>query len=135
MLNKVMLIGRITRDLEIRKTRENLSVLNFTLVCNSSGSKDSEPDYINCVAWREQADYLGMYAGKGDLIYAEGAMKTRKYEKGGNTYYTTEVQCRDVKILVRKKKEEVPSFSPAEPEDSADEDYEDYTDEGETKLF
>ena len=65
MLNKAMLIGRITRDMELKKSPQNLSVVNFTLVCDSR--KDSEPDYINCVAWRNTAEFLVEHCGKGDL--------------------------------------------------------------------
>lgn len=104
MLNKVMLIGRITRDMELKKSPSNLSVVDFTLACDSK--KDGNPDYIKCVAWRNSADFLADHCGKGDLLYVEGAIKTRSYEnKAGQKVYVTEVQCSEVKLLAKKKAE------------------------------
>ena len=102
MLNKVMLIGRIVRDMELKKSPQNLSVTDFTLACDSR--KEGSVDYINCVAWRNSAEFLVDHCGKGDLIYAEGALKTRSYEnKAGQKVYVTEVQCSEVKLLSKKK--------------------------------
>ncbi len=102
MLNKVMLIGRITKDMELKKSPQNLSVVDFTLACE--GSKSGSVDYISCVAWRQSADFLVDYCDKGDLIYAEGAIKTRSYEnRSKQKVYVTEVQCSEVKLLAKKK--------------------------------
>lgn len=102
MLNKVMLIGRITKDMELKKSPQNLSVVDFTLACE--GGKSGSVDYISCVAWRQSADFLVDYCGKGDLIYAEGAIKTRSYEnRSKQKVYVTEVQCNEVKLLAKKK--------------------------------
>ena len=102
MLNKVMLIGRITKEMELKKSPQNLSVVDFTLACE--GSKSGSVDYISCVAWRQSADFLVDYCGKGDLIYAEGAIKTRSYEnRSKQKVYVTEVQCSEVKLLAKKK--------------------------------
>ena len=102
MLNKVMLIGRITKEMELKKSPQNLSVVDFTLACE--GSKSGSVDYISCVAWRQSADFLVDYCGKGDLVYAEGAIKTRSYEnRSKQKVYVTEVQCSEVKLLAKKK--------------------------------
>ncbi len=133
MLNKVMLIGRITKDMELKKSPQNLSVINFSLACDSG--KNGNPDYINCVAWRQSAEFLADYCGKGDLIYVEGAIKTRSYEnKSGQKVYVTEVQCSEVKLLAKKKTNEVQQTITEEPEDGfRDPDYD--FEEEERRLF
>ena len=133
MLNKVMLIGRITKDMELKKSPQNLSVINFSLACDSG--KNGSPDYINCVAWRQSAEFLADYCGKGDLIYVEGAIKTRSYEnKSGQKIYVTEVQCSEVKLLAKKKTNEVQQTITEEPEDGfRDPDYD--FEEEERRLF
>ena len=119
MLNKAMLIGRITKDLELRKSPQNISVVNFSLACDSG--KSGSPDYINCVAWRQSADFLADYCGKGDLVYVEGAIKTRSYEnKAKQKVYVTEVQCSEVKLLAKKKAAGEVQTS---PEESAESEY------------
>ena len=66
MINRVVLVGRITKDPELRKTRSGLSTVSFTVACNRRVSKDQEQqaDFINCVAWRQTADYMANYVKK-----------------------------------------------------------------------
>ena len=131
MLNKAMLIGRITKNIELKRSLQNLSVVNFTLACDSK--KKDEADYINCVAWRNSAEFLVDHCGKGDLIYAEGAIKTRSYEnKSGQKVYATEVQCNEVKLLAKKKGENQPTLEETN-DDNYDPDY-DFEEEG-RKIF
>ena len=104
MLNQVTLLGRITRELELKKAPDNQSVLEFTLACESDQrSKEDKPDYINCEVWRGGADYLHLYATKGDLILAKGSIKPRYYEKDGLKLNKTVVLCNSVKIVSKKQ--------------------------------
>ena len=104
MINRVVLVGRLTRDPDIRKTQSGLSVANFTLACDRrySGGKgqDKQTDFINCVAWRQSADFLGQYGRKGALVGVDGRIQVDSYDdKVGNRTYKTTVQCDDVKLL------------------------------------
>ena len=104
MINRVVLVGRLTRDPDIRKTQSGLSVANFTLACDRrySGGKgqDKQTDFINCVAWRQSADFLGQYGRKGALVGVDGRIQVDSYDdKVGNKTYKTTVQCDDVKLL------------------------------------
>lgn len=109
-MNKVCLVGRLTKDIEIKKTTSNLSIVNFTLAVNRRLSKEAkqqgqqEADFIYCVAWRGAADYLGQYAKKGDRIALEGRLQTRSYDTNeGKKAYVTEVVCESVEILFEKQ--------------------------------
>lgn len=104
MINRVVLVGRITKDPELRKTQSGLSTVSFTVACNRRVSKDQEQqaDFINCVAWRQTADYMANYVKKGALLGVEGRIQTRNYEdQSGKRVYVTEVVCDSVQTLVR----------------------------------
>lgn len=103
-MNRVCLVGRITKDPELRKTQSGLSTVSFTVACNSRVSKDQEQqaDFINCIAWRQTADYMANYVKKGTLLGVEGRIQTRSYEdKSGHKVYVTEIVCDSVQTLVR----------------------------------
>ena len=95
MINKVILVGRITKDPELRKTSSGISTVSFTLACNrrfsnSQGGQDA--DFINCVAWRQSADFMANYVKKGSLLGVEGRIQTRNYkDQSDRTVYVTEV--------------------------------------------
>ncbi|MCR5230047.1 MAG: single-stranded DNA-binding protein [Solobacterium sp.] len=106
-INHVVLVGRITRDVEVRKTPAGTSLATFTVACdrryassqnNANGQQTA--DFINCVAWRQSADFLGSYAKKGTLVGVEGSIQTRNYtNQSGQKVYVTEVVCDRVQIL------------------------------------
>ena len=101
-INKVVLVGRLTKDVEIRKTQSGLSVAQFTVAVNRrcSDNKEQTADFINCVAWRQSADYLGSYSHKGSQVGIEGRIQTRNYDdKDGKRVYVTEVVCESVSLL------------------------------------
>ena len=90
MLNNVTLIGRLTKDLELRKTTTGVSVCDFTLAVDRSRGEGT--DFINCRVWRQSAEYLTKYAEKGFMIYIAGRIQTGSYEnRDGNKVYTTQV--------------------------------------------
>ena len=107
MINRAVLVGRLTRDVEVRKTQSGISCAMFTVACDRNRKKDensNEPtaDFISCVAWRQPADFLGQYARKGALIGVDGRIQTRNYEKDGQRIYMTEVVADQVRLLESK---------------------------------
>ena len=104
MINRVVLVGRLTRDPEIKKTQSGLSVADFTVACDrrySGGDgKDRNAGFINCVAWRQSADYIGQYAHKGAIVGVEGRLQIDNYEdKDGRRVYKTTIQCDNIKLI------------------------------------
>lgn len=104
MFNKVVLIGRLTRDPELRHTTNNIPVCSFSLAVNrpySSSNSDKDVDFINCTAWRKQAENVSRYVSKGSLVAVEGKIQTREYmdEKINAKRYFTEVVCDSVTFL------------------------------------
>ncbi len=112
MINRVVLVGRLTRDVEVRKTTSGLSVATFTVACDRRGSSSGNnnqqsADFISCVAWRQSADFLGSYARKGAMVGVEGRIQTRNYQNAqGQTVYVTEVVADNVTLLESKAQSE-----------------------------
>ena len=93
-MNNVCLIGRMTREPELRSTETGTSVCSFSLaVQRSFKNKDGEyeADFINCVAWRNTAEFISKYFKKGQQIGVKGEIQTRKWDDNGTTRYATEV--------------------------------------------
>ena len=104
-MNKVLLIGRITKDLELRHTPNDKAVCDFTLAVN----RDKEnADFINCVVWNSQAENLCKYQGKGSLIAVFGELRVDTYEVEGNKRYKTYVYVNNIEFL-SKKEETIPT--------------------------
>ena len=95
MLNRVILMGRITHDLELKQTPSGVSVLSFSVAVDRNFAKQGEErqtDFINCVAWRQQAEFISRYFGKGRMIAIEGNLRTRSYDdKNGVKHNVVEV--------------------------------------------
>lgn len=109
MLNKAILTGRLTKDIDLRKTQSGLSVTQFTVACNRRTGKDAEQltDFINCVAWRQSAEFLSKYAHKGSLVGVDGRIQTRSYDKqDGTKAFVTEVLAEHVDLYDSKPKAE-----------------------------
>ena len=104
-MNKVCLIGRITRDPELRYTSSNVPTVRFTLAVNrtfQNQNGEREADFINIVAWRNQAENVKKYVSKGSLVAVEGRIQTGSYEKDGQRIYTTDVVADNVQFLESK---------------------------------
>jgi single-strand DNA-binding protein len=102
MINKVILVGRITKDPEVKSTQSNIPVVTFTLAVNrqfTDQSGERQADFIQCVVWRKQAENLARFVKKGALLGVEGRIQTRNYESDNGTRYVTEVVCDSVQFL------------------------------------
>ncbi len=107
MLNRVILMGRITQDLELKQTTGGTSVLSFSVAVDRSFVRQGEErqtDFINCVAWRQQAEFISKYFGKGRMIALEGNLRTRTYDdRNGTKHYVTEVYVDSVSFTGEPK--------------------------------
>lgn len=105
MLNRVVLVGRITKDPEVRMTASNIAVCSFTIAVNrqfADANGTRQADFINCVVWRAQAENLGKFVKKGSLLGIDGKLQTRSYESETGTKYITEVVCDSIQFLESK---------------------------------
>lgn len=106
MLNRVVLVGRLTKDPELRVSQNNIAVANFNLAVNrpfTNQNGERGADFINCVVFRKQAENVNQYVKKGSLVGIDGRIQTRNYEnKDGQRVYVTEVVCESVQFLEPK---------------------------------
>ena len=102
-MNKVILIGNITKDIQLETTTNGLSVAKFSVaVARTFGEKQA--DFINCISWRGQAENLSKYCKKGDKVSIVGRIETSSYDaKDGTKKYKTEVVCEEIEFLNTKK--------------------------------
>ena len=109
-MNKVILIGRLTRDPELRYTSSNIPVATFALAVDrpfTSQSGERETDFINIVVWRKQAENCKNYINQGSQVAVEGRIQTRNYEdQNGQKRYVTEVVADNVQFLDTKASRE-----------------------------
>ncbi len=104
-INKVILIGRLGNDPEVRYTPDGTAVANFNIATSdewtdkSSGERKERTEWHRVVAWRRLGEICGEYLSKGKQVYVEGKLQTRSWEKDGVTRYTTEVIASDVQFL------------------------------------
>lgn len=103
-MNKVVLIGRLTRDSEIRYTESQTAVCEVNLAVDREYKKD-EADFIKCKVFGKLGETLNKYTKKGDLIALSGRIQTGSYEKDGKKNYTFEVVADSIKFLQQKKEE------------------------------
>ena len=105
MLNRVILMGRITQDLELKQTQSGISFLSFTIGYVRQG-EERQTDFINCVAWRQRAEFINNYFAKGRMIAIEGNLQTRTYDdKNGVKHYVTEVIVDNVSFTGEPKQQ------------------------------
>ena len=106
MLNRAVLMGRLTRDPELRQTPNNVSVVTFTLAVDRNYQADKnnrQADFINIVAWRHTAEFVAKYFSKGQLVAVEGSIQTRNYQdKDGNNRTAFEVVADQVYFAEKK---------------------------------
>lgn len=106
MINRTVLVGRLTKDPELRYTSSNIAFARFTIAVNrtfAGPSGEREADFIQCIAWRRQAENLARFVRKGSLIGVEGRIQTGSYDdKDGIRKFTTDVVCDSVQFLEPK---------------------------------
>lgn len=111
-MNKVSLIGRLTKDIELRYTANTQKAMaKFTLAVNRLKREDGA-DFINCIAWGKTAEIMEKYVKKGHLIGITGRIHTGSYEKDGHKVYTTDVMVEGMEFLERREKESNPAPKP-----------------------
>ena len=106
-VNKVILIGRLGKDPEVRHNDSGTIVANFPIATSETykdakGEKKETTDWHNIVMWNQIAEIAEKYLKKGSLVYLEGKLKTRSWEKDGVTRYMTEVICNNMQMLGTK---------------------------------
>jgi single-strand DNA-binding protein len=134
-VNKVILIGNLGRDPEIRYTANGTPVANFTMATtdrwtDASGERKERTEWHRVVVWSKQAEIVSEYLRKGRQVYVEGSLQTREWtDREGNKRTTTEIRAQRVQMLGGRPEEREPAEAPAErvsqvaePESSYDED-------------
>ncbi|MBP2640426.1 MAG: single-strand binding protein [Firmicutes bacterium] len=103
-MNKVILVGRLTRDPDVRTTQTGRFVASFTLAVDRIVAKGAEQqtDFIPVVAWGQLAELIGNHVAKGHRLLVDGRMQVRTYEKDGQKRWVTEVIAQNVEFLERK---------------------------------
>ena len=109
MLNKIIIMGRLTRDPELRRTGSGTAVTSFSLACDrdfKSQSGDKETDFIEVVAWKNTAEFVSKYFSKGRMAVVEGRLQIRDWtDKAGNKRTTAEVVADNVYFADSKRSE------------------------------
>ena len=137
MINTVALMGRLTADPELKHTHNGVAVVSFCIAVNRR-FKDQQADFINCVAWRQTAEFICKYFHKGQMIGLEGSIQTRNYtDRDGNKRYATEVLAENVSFCESKKSENhsqptssaapAAAASPSDYSSGSSEDFEEVT--------
>ncbi len=130
-INSVVLVGRLTKDVEVRKTGSGISYARFTVACDrrysggQNNQQNNQPtaDFIGCVAWRQSADFLGSYGRKGSLVGINGSIQTGSYtDRDGKKVYTTDIVCDRVQLLESRSSSQAQTsnnggYMPPEPQD------------------
>lgn len=107
-LNKVILCGRLTADVELKTTTSGVSVCSFTIAVNRRTGKDQEQkaDFISCQAWRQTAEFISKYFKKGNSICIAGSIQTRSWkDQNGNNRYATEVVAEEAMFVDSKSED------------------------------
>ena len=116
MINRVVLVGRLTRNPELKYTTNGIANLKFSLAVNrtyTGANGERQADFINCMAWRGTAENMAKFLKKGALIGIEGRMETSSYQTtDGSTRYSTYVVCDHVQFLESKKSQGQSQSSP-----------------------
>ena len=112
-MNTIFLTGNLGKDPVVRYTANNVAVCNFSLGVSRPHNHDAT-DWIDCVAWRHNAEFVGKYAKKGDRVGAVGSMTVREYEdSNGNKRRAYEVQCEAVELFGKRKTNDTAEAKPA----------------------
>jgi single-strand DNA-binding protein len=117
IINKVILLGRLVKDPEVRNTQNNTMVCSFSLAVNRRFKQEGQPDadFINIVAWNKTAEFVAKYFAKGQQVAVVGRIQTRNYDdKDGKKVYVTEVVAEEVHFAESKRQDNNTGFEPVE---------------------
>ena len=108
MVNKVILVGNLGRDPELKHLPSGQGICQFSIATSESytdkaGQKQEKTEWHRVVVWEKLAEVCARFLGKGSKVYVEGKLQTREYEKDGQKHYQTEIVAREVKFLSEKK--------------------------------
>ena len=122
-MNKVCLVGRLTRDAELRSTASGVNTVTFDLAVKQSFKTEGEykADFVRCVAFRNQAMFLSNHGKKGDIVSLEGRLRNNFWEKDGVKHYGSEVEVKELEIFSTKR-EDVPELPAEFSADTEDDD-------------
>lgn len=129
MINQVVLVGRLTKDPELRMTQNGTKVCSFNLAVNRKTQVQGQPDadFINCVAWSKTAELMEQYLSKGSQIGVEGRIQTRSYDnQQKQRVYVTEVVVNSITFLEPKKQEDNSGYWPDSPAEGPQNPYQAY---------
>ena len=121
MINRTVLVGRLTKDPELKRTSSDIPYARFTVAVNrtfAGPNGEREADFIQCIAWRRQAENVSRFVKKGSLVGIEGRIQTGSYDDAnGVRKYTTDVVCDSVQFLEPKNSQNdyEPSYVPNQP--------------------
>lgn len=119
-MNKVILVGNLTKDPELITTSNGVDVSRFTIAVQrkyKNANEEYESDFINCVAWRSSAEFIHKYFKKGNKIGIVGSIQTRSYDaEDGTKRYITEINVEECEFVQSKKSDDNKSEEPKEPE-------------------
>lgn len=124
MLNKAILVGRLTKDPELRSTQSGVSVVSFSVAVTRSYARQGEErqtDFINCVAFRNTADFISRYFSKGSMIGVDGSIQTRTWDdQEGKRHWVTEVMVNEAHFVESKRDSAAAGGTAAPVGDGAD---------------
>ena len=107
-MNKVQLIGRLTKDPDLRYTKNNIAVASYTIAINTGYGEKQQTDYINISTWGKSGEFVSKYFKKGQAIGIVGRLNSNNYEdKNGNKRYSLEVITEDIEFIGDKKEEKI----------------------------
>lgn len=109
-LNKAIIMGRITHELELKQTQSGTAVLQFTVAVDRyTKDEEKQADFISCVAWRQTAEFISKYFGKGRMIVITGSLRSRTYDdRNGSKHYVTEINVEQADFTGEKSTQNAP---------------------------
>lgn len=119
MINKVILMGRLTRDPEMRHTNSGTPVTTFSIAIDNGYGENQRTDFVNCIAWNKTAEFVTKYFAKGKMIViADGRISTRSWEtQDGKRAYATEVVAKEVSFGETKSSQQTATQPPMQDDD------------------
>ena len=119
MINKVILMGRLTRDPEMRHTNSGTPVTTFSIAIDNGYGENQRTDFVNCLAWNKTAEFVTKYFTKGKMIViADGRISTRSWEtQDGKRAYATEVVAKEVSFGETKSSQQTATQQPMQDDD------------------